>query len=519
MIRMKGAGIYATLILLGLAICNLQAQTYDSIVCDTGSMTIRFDCVPTINGHELQNGDVISLLSATDAMDEEGSLAYNSDSANVIILYVSTNDFASPESNQLKFSVHSQEFGCSSTNIKLRTDSANISDCLLSVISFNASFHSLEYPAGIVCLTDEPFLPVTDLPDDSFTLFTEDSGLALGESGEVQPQNSVPGIYTLQIQTTYCLEQDSVQLEIMAPPFLDLSDTLQVCRGTSIGTFNQSYPGVNVYADNDLTSVYLSTISASGEYIVNSYDTPCPAVDTVFIEVLELPEFFIDITEECDRVILGTIPVNESMINTSTSYADAEGLVRSNEVYEDGEVFLTVTDQNGCTAKDSVYVQVKRMELVAADFIKEEADCWDNGELIIEDQTLNNNVGMFHYRLKNTLTDQLVTELDNVPEGLYKLQVFDERDCMAELEEPITIIQKCLEDYPVFTPDGDNIEDSYFIPHTGSVTIYNREGVPVRELETPAYWDGRDGAGNILPMGNYLMITDTDRKVNITIVR
>jgi hypothetical protein len=71
----------------------------------------------------------------------------------------------------------------------------------------------------------------------------------------------------------------------------------------------------------------------------------------------------------------------------------------------------------------------------------------------------------------------------------------------------------------VFTPNGDDIEDLYFIPHEGSVKIYTIEGRLIRSLNTPAYWDGNDEAGNPQPMGTYVIITDNERIVNITIVK
>jgi gliding motility-associated-like protein len=90
---------------------------------------------------------------------------------------------------------------------------------------------------------------------------------------------------------------------------------------------------------------------------------------------------------------------------------------------------------------------------------------------------------------------------------------------MSTYKEDVTILQKCLEEYPVFTPDGDNIEDEYFIPHEGSVKIYNRDGTLLKELTTPDYWNGKSDAGNPLPMGNYFIVTDAGKVVNITIVK
>ena len=113
----------------------------------------------------------------------------------------------------------------------------------------------------------------------------------------------------------------------------------------------------------------------------------------------------------------------------------------------------------------------------------------------------------------------MLNDLSEVPEGVYTVQVIDDSGCIAEYEQKIKVEQKCLEDYPVFSPDGDNIEDTYFIPHEGTVSIYNREGQLIKILETPAYWDGTDAQNHPVPMGNYVLVTESGRPVNITIIR
>ena len=51
------------------------------------------------------------------------------------------------------------------------------------------------------------------------------------------------------------------------------------------------------------------------------------------------------------------------------------------------------------------------------------------------------------------------------------------------------------------------------------VKIYDKNGSLVKELDAPAYWDGTNSGGAMLPMGNYVIVTDKGKPVNITIIR
>jgi len=43
------------------------------------------------------------------------------------------------------------------------------------------------------------------------------------------------------------------------------------------------------------------------------------------------------------------------------------------------------------------------------------------------------------YSLKNTLTGQTISDLNSVPEGIYKIEVTDNRGCITEYHEAIYI--------------------------------------------------------------------------------
>jgi Leucine-rich repeat (LRR) protein len=71
----------------------------------------------------------------------------------------------------------------------------------------------------------------------------------------------------------------------------------------------------------------------------------------------------------------------------------------------------------------------------------------------------------------------------------------------------------------IFTPDGDNINDSYYIPCNGVIRIYNKLGKVVKELHETEYWDGTDQHGKYVQSGAYILRCG-DRIINsVTIIR
>lgn len=69
----------------------------------------------------------------------------------------------------------------------------------------------------------------------------------------------------------------------------------------------------------------------------------------------------------------------------------------------------------------------------------------------------------------------------------------------------------------VFTPDGDGLNDSYYIHFDGTTRIYNKSGELVKTIPAPGYWDGTDLQGRRLPVGAYILRCG-DLEKDITLV-
>lgn len=103
-------------------------------------------------------------------------------------------------------------------------------------------------------------------------------------------------------------------------------------------------------------------------------------------------------------------------------------------------------------------------------------------------------------------------------EGNYTITLKD-NTCSITASESLMIefdIINCAP--PSFSPNGDGLDDEFYIATEGTTIIFNAKGRKIRELPTPAYWDGTDDAGNNQPFGHYIMITN-DIKSSVSLMK
>ena len=85
------------------------------------------------------------------------------------------------------------------------------------------------------------------------------------------------------------------------------------------------------------------------------------------------------------------------------------------------------------------------------------------------------------------------------------------------------VLQSC-EEQPeecchIITVDNDGQNDSFFIPEKGRTKIFNVEGRLVKELTTPQAWDGSEGRGSTVNIGEYYIVTQEDKNYRVTVLK
>jgi len=507
-------GILIMLMALGFnrSYCNFNKA--DSIICDTGQLTIAIECIPTFEGMPLQDEDLIVALYEYDTIMLTDTIHYHSMSDNLITFPAQNLELIGGSINHLGFSIFPSSGSCRTFAVNYHVNDLVSGYCYAVIDTMDASSYTIAYPDHTICLGTDSVFPVTDVPDHAIT-YNSDSLSCLADEGVIIPSNCRPGNYTVFFSSEYCLSADYFDVSILDQVLIDLPDTIILCSGESMA--NEGVYSEFVFYSPDYFDEYdYSDITSDGYYVVDAESTECSVPDTVFVQISESPIVSFTIQDECDRVIVGFEGIYGPVENLGWTNGTDDNQI---EIYDDGYIGITLMNESGCITSDSVYIEVEFIEVPDVQYDKEDATCWLEGNINIVSASVNNNVGAVTYRLHNTINNSIYDNLDQIPEGLYNLEVVDERDCIAAYSEQIAVLQKCLEDYPVFTPNGDDIEDTYFIPYEGTVEIFNLDGTLLRELNTPAYWDGNDDSGNPLPMGTYVIVTDNGRIVNITIIK
>lgn len=90
-------------------------------------------------------------------------------------------------------------------------------------------------------------------------------------------------------------------------------------------------------------------------------------------------------------------------------------------------------------------------------------------------------------------------------------------DCKKLIEPSITLEnQDC--DNVYITADGDGVNDVYFFNEQGKVTISDKFGNTVSELQAPGQWGGFGNKGKVAPGLYFANINDGEKLIKITVV-
>jgi hypothetical protein len=315
---------------------------------------------------------------------------------------------------------------------------------------------------GAICQTEQNEVNLNTkkpLPPNT-TFSTQKSGLALDTAnGSVNAENSDPGIYEIEINTTACIVDSVISIEIKGPEgTISYSDseicqteteaTAQISGGVTFATY-KSQTGLEL---DTITGTISPELSDPGEYYVRLFSTSCLS-DTAFQltihDSLNYLRSDFDLTPvSCDNkgeiqfigAVNGDNPTFKLVEESGdTSIADSPEF---NEL-EDGSYLLEIRDQNGCFRK---------------------------------------------------LQFQIVKDCEN-------LEWIENGDA-------------------VLTPNLDGPYKTIDIPcDTYPIKIYDRRSQLVKTLVTDSVWDGTDNNGEVLPTGLYIIFCgENERLGEVSIV-
>jgi hypothetical protein len=299
------------------------------------------------------------------------------------------------------------------------------------------------YPGESYCLNRNKIIPSSTYKVGDLKYLSQ-QGLDLDlNTGVIDPSRSVPGNYSVLLNTSYCLTRSEINV------------------------------------------------------LMNDYPRIQPVRDTL---------------------ICGDKPLRISLSGNFNSINWHNGATANViEVTEPSPVWYRVTNAAGCMNSDTFVVRKTNINRI--DYTVDKADCYKKGSVRINESDIVNGVAPFSYRLRSRLAETDTSDLLEVSEGVYFLEVINTNGCVIPYKEPVIVEKDCLNDNPVFSPNDDGLDDRYFINLEGHIKVFDRNGTLRRRLEGPCYFDGKDETGTPLPMGTYLLVPEKGQSITLTILR
>jgi hypothetical protein len=377
----------------------------------------------------------------------------------------------------------------------------------LSVISLAGRYLGSGYTGTEFCDNEGVVSPIL-LPETGLINYSSDFK-RITSTGDINLDGSFFGTFEIKYSSAYCLVLPSQIFTIKPSPRIALPEILRFCEGEDLKALLQSY----VYLDDFSGDVKQVSYIGNNNYLVEISNESCVTKKVFNADIIPAPVITSVVTDLCDSVLI-------ELDHNGTELEWSNGIINQQKmnITNDQTIWARVTDDNGCVNTDTFDIKIRKIAITSLETDKVDADCYNGGELIIRSINLINSVGNYRLTLKNLLTNEEFAAENKLREGMYKLSAIDERGCLAQWDTELLILKDCLNDNPVFSPNGDGSEDDYYISTQGTIYIYDKYGRMVNKLEGPLYWDGTDRSGHKLPLGVYLMVTGSE-VTTITIIR
>ncbi len=208
------------------------------------------------------------------------------------------------------------------------------------------------------------------------------------------------------------------------------------------------------------------------------------------------------------------LTTNQTGIFSINSAAYTDSGKYSVQVYNPGLAGLTLQS-------DTATLQVTpclEINSFVTDVLSEK--CKEGTAIQLASINLNGGIAPFNYGIvKTNKTDTLfltTPQFQSLTPGFYSVIVRDSRMCKAAKNISIKNPAECN---IILTPNGDGLMDTYFIEEPGTIKIFDIGRNLIKELSTPAEWDGRKSDGNLVDDGYYAIVVNEKKVIHITVVK
>ena len=432
------------------------------------------------------------------------------------------------------------------------SDSTFVDGGKSTIDSLSAGVYSLRYKNEkelYVCQSSPDTLKPTHraAPDDSLNFYSDSPAGRLvmnTRNGYIIPARSLPGTYHIKILQrgrlrigfgNSCLDDTAsrITVHIYSSDFALPHDSAFCPAGFRPVRLKPLFSGPELPPNPDYQwakgQLILSadpeyTATDTGVYFCTVFSDNCSNTESVrfsYLPPLHTPQFRLKYTG-CEKALL-----TARTLDPDVTFLWSDGSTDSTvSITGSTSVTLTLTDSKGCYVTAGYATSLTSLDIsgMLPEQVSASPSCKTGGGLTVSLASVKGGVPPYSVRLeyegsvKENVAPFYLSTFANLKDGLYNLYIRDSNGCEQPYKPQIVIRrdETCRPD--LLSPNSDGQEDTYYLPDVGTVKIFNRNGVKIKELTAPAFWDGTDNTGQLVPMGLYVIVTE-GRKIEVTVVR
>lgn len=207
------------------------------------------------------------------------------------------------------------------------------------------------------------------------------------------------------------------------------------------------------------------------------------------------------------------------------SYTNGKLQINAVSLADQGAYRFEVTNpalKNLTLYSRSIYLHVTRkIDANILTYTHKDINCNDLGSVKINIASISGGTSPYRVQLiaassNDTLVGTQGTFLD-LKEERYHVLITDAKNNKVTLYDKI-ILKTNYEDCDplVITPNGDGNGDELYIANPGKITIFDKQGLKIKELNGPTYWNASNAKGETVTSGYYIIATPQQRiKVSV----
>lgn len=308
-----------------------------------------------------------------------------------------------------------------------------------------------------------------------------------------------PGTYSIYFSKNGCIFHDSIEVQGIAPPYLELGEDTILCPNTDFELIPYTN-GEGFKWNNGSTQASLNVIE-SGRYFLTASIEQCTSTDTINVTIIPDIDLGND-TTICEGDFF-TIDLDKDYDDYSWNDGDKKP---TKDIHYNGEYSIKVK-KNGCTINSDT-LKVDRILLPRILETSNDTLICENAPLLLKVRATHYDGLLWHDSQTDTMT--MVRHA-----GIYWINAINECGVISDSIKVESEDCLCEEYLPnVFTPNGDRLNDSFGY-HSNcepvkyyELKIFNRwEQLMFESRDYKERWDGTY-AGRTCPTGvySYLLI-------------